>query len=233
WSSTRPWQRESGAALRITVMSAIGPSVRNRDRLQKFGADPSPHRPRYRRRLLDSKTYTKSASAAVVPLPTRRMRVQEQSEKTNTVSYTPVPGRIYITRQFRRQRLWLLPPSALRCCAGSGSIIRWRLLGLAALPMHIDAHGHDGAVAFLACLDHDSVAGADEIDRVMLLLVHDDRIGVVQQAAAASVVGRQHDPSLQLVQLKHLAAHLAFLHRVRRFAACRGQRSTCYAGADG
>src|SRR5690606_40239089 len=59
-------------------MSAIGPSVRNRDRLRKFGADPSPHRPRYRRRLLDSKTYTKSASAAVVPLPTRRMRVQEQ-----------------------------------------------------------------------------------------------------------------------------------------------------------
>src|SRR5690606_28151070 len=158
-------------------MSAIGPSVRNRDRLRKFGATRARTAQDTAEGCWIQRRIQNLRSAAVVPLPTRRMRVQEQVGEDEygelhpgsrpDLHHGPVPA----------TAVWLLPPSALRCCAGSGSIIRWRLLGLAALPMHIDAHGHDGAVAFLACLDHDSVAGADEIDRVMLLLVHDDRIG--------------------------------------------------------
>src|SRR5690606_20189328 len=135
-------------------MSAIGPSVRNRDRLRKFGATrartakippkAAGFKDVYKICLCRGRAAAHTADAGAGTVGEDEYGELYPGSRPD-LHHGPVPA----------TAVWLLPPSALRCCAGSGSIIRWRLLGLAALPMHIDAHGHDGAVAFLACLDHD------------------------------------------------------------------------------
>src|SRR5690606_183217 len=59
-------------------MSAIGPSVRNRDRLRKFGATRARTAQDTAEGCWIQRRIQNLRSAAVVPLPTRRMRVQEQ-----------------------------------------------------------------------------------------------------------------------------------------------------------